>query len=162
MGSGQDGVATVLVVDDDASIRAMLGYVLDDEGYEVREAVDGAQALHELLVDPPDCMVLDLMMPAVDGFEVLRRRNELGTASQTRVLVLTAKTEARDAVWCWELGADEYLMKPVDPERLAREVRQLLARTPDDLRHRRDVGLVDAKERDRLERAFKGPQRPAR
>jgi DNA-binding response OmpR family regulator len=144
----------VLVVDDDASVRAMLGYVLDDEGYVVREAEDGAVALDELLTDPPDCMVLDLMMPRVDGVEVLRRRKDRALASRTRVLVLTAKTDTRDAVWCWELGADEYLTKPVDPDRLAREVRLLLARTPDELRHRREVGLADARERDRIERAF--------
>jgi two-component system alkaline phosphatase synthesis response regulator PhoP len=132
----------------------MLGYVLDDEGYVVREAVDGADALDELLVDPPDCMVLDLMMPRVDGVEVLRRRKERSLATRTRVLVLTAKTDSRDAVWCWELGADEYLSKPVDPDRLAREVRMLLARTPSELRHRREVGLADARERDRIERAF--------
>jgi DNA-binding response OmpR family regulator len=148
------GASTVLVVDDDASVRAMLGYILHDEGYLVREAEDGADALEELLVDPPDCMVLDLMMPNVDGVEVLRRRKDRSLATRTRVLVLTAKTETRDAVWCWELGADEYLTKPVDPEQLAREVRLLLARTPSELRHRREVGLADARERDRIERAF--------
>jgi DNA-binding response OmpR family regulator len=147
-------VANVLVVDDDASTRAMLGYVLHDEGHEVREAVDGEEALRELLVDAPDCMVLDLMMPKVDGVEVLRRRLDQNLASRTRVLVLTAKTDTKDAVWCWELGADEYLVKPVDPERLAREVRLLLARTTSELRHRREVGLADARERDRLEQAF--------
>lgn len=148
------GAPTVLVVDDDASVRAMLGYVLHDEGYTVREAEDGADALEELLIDPPDCLVLDLMMPRVDGVEVLRRRKDRSLATRTRVLVLTAKTDSRDAVWCWELGADEYLTKPVDPDRLAREVRLLLARTPSELRHRREVGLADARERDRIERAF--------
>jgi two-component system alkaline phosphatase synthesis response regulator PhoP len=147
-------MASVLVVDDDPSIRAMLGYVLDDEGHEVREAVDGDGALRELLLDPPDCMVLDLMMPKVDGVEVLRRRQQKELATRTRVLVLTAKTDTKDAVWCWELGADEYLVKPVEPERLAREVRQLLARTPAELRHRREIGLADARQRDRLEQAF--------
>jgi len=145
---------TVLVVDDDASVRAMLGYILDDAGYVVREAQDGDDALDELRSRPPECMVLDLMMPRVDGVEVLRRRREASIATATRVLVLTAKTDTRDAVWCWELGADEYLTKPVDPERLVREVRMLLARTPTELRHRREVGLADARERDRIEQAF--------
>ena len=154
MAADEAGVPTILVVDDDASVRAMLGYVLDDEGYVVREAEDGAEALEELLVDPPDCMVLDLMMPRIDGVEVLRRRKDRSLATRTRVLVLTAKTDSRDAVWCWELGADEYLTKPVDPDRLAREVRLLLARTPSELRHPREVGLADAPERDRIERAF--------
>ncbi|MDX6233909.1 MAG: two-component system, OmpR family, alkaline phosphatase synthesis response regulator PhoP [Nocardioidaceae bacterium] len=159
MAGDPDRAPTVLVVDDDASVRAMLGYVLHDEGYEVAEAVDGEDALQQLIMAAPDCVVLDLMMPKIDGVEVLRRRREQGLASRTRVLVLTAKTEAQDAVWCWELGADEFLTKPVDPERLAREVRQLLARTTTELRHRREIGLADARERDRLEQAFT-PRKP--
>ncbi len=147
-------VPTVLVVDDDASVRGLLGYVLHDEGYEVTEAADGDEALQQLIMAAPDCVVLDLMMPKVDGIEVLRRRRDQGLATRSRVLVLTAKTDPQDAVWCWELGADEFLTKPVDPERLAREVRQLLARTTSELRHRREVGLADARERDRLEQAF--------
>ena len=149
-----DRSQTVLVVDDDASIRAMLGYVLDDEGFNVTEASDGAEAISALTASAPDCMVLDLMMPNIDGLGVLRARREKGFASDTRVLVLTAKTDARDAVWCWELGADEYMNKPVDPEQFAREVRQLLALTPKELEHRRSVGLADARERDRIEAAF--------
>lgn len=144
----------MLVADDDASVRAMLGYVLADAGYDVREAEDGESALRELLVAAPDCVVLDLMMPNVDGVEVLRRRKQRNLASRTRVLVLTAKTDPQDAVWCWELGADEFLTKPVDPDRLVREVRLLLARTTTELRRRREVGLADARERDRLEQAF--------
>jgi len=144
----------VLVVDDDASVRGMLGYLLHDEGYDVREAADGVEAIDELVARAPDCMVLDLMMPNVDGVGVLRARKARGFAPDTRVLVLTAKTDTKDAVWCWELGADEYLNKPVDPDKFAREVRQLLARTSDELEHRRKVGLADAQARDRLEAAF--------
>jgi DNA-binding response OmpR family regulator len=146
--------ASILVVDDDASVRAMLGYLLADAGYDVREANDGAEAITALTADPPDCVILDLMMPDVDGLDVLRARRTRGLAPDTRVIILTAKTEAADAVWCWELGADEYLNKPVDPERFDREVRQLLARTPAELEHRRRTGLADARERDRLEAAF--------
>jgi len=149
-----DRSQTVLVVDDDASIRAMLGYVLDDEGFAVTEASDGAEAITSLSADAPDCMVLDLMMPNVDGLGVLRARHEQGLATDTRVLVLTAKTDTKDAVWCWELGADEYMNKPVDPDKFAREIRHLLARTPSELEHRRSVGLADARDRDRIEAAF--------
>ena len=145
---------TVLVVDDEASVRAMLGYVLQDEGYDVREAADGAEAITELTVAPPDAMILDLMMPNVDGFDVLRARRDRGIAPDTRVLILTAKTGTDDAVWCWELGADEYLVKPVDPDKLAWEMRMLLSRTPMALERRREVGLADARERDRIEAAF--------
>ena len=132
----------------------MLGYLLDDEGYEVSEAEDGAQAIEMLVSDAPDCMVLDLMMPNVDGVQVLRERRARGFAPDTRILVLTAKTTAADAVWCWELGADEYLMKPVDPERFAKEIRVLLARSSADNERRRRVGLAEARERDRIEAAF--------
>ena len=145
----------MLVVDDDASVRAMLGYLLHDEGYDVREAADGAEAIEALTVEAPDCMVLDLMMPNIDGVGVLRARRERGFAPDTRVLVLTAKTDTKDAVWCWELGADEYLNKPVDPDKLAREIRQLLARSSVELQRRRSVGLADARARDKLEAAFR-------
>jgi DNA-binding response OmpR family regulator len=158
-GKREADAATVLVVDDDTSVRAMLGYLLHDEGYDVREAGDGAEAITELTISPPDLMVLDLMMPNVDGLEVLRRRRERGFAPDTRILVLTAKTDTADAVWCWELGADEYLNKPVDPERLAREIRVLLARSPHELQHRRNAGLADARERDRIEAAFDAKKR---
>jgi DNA-binding response OmpR family regulator len=151
-------VATVLIVDDEASVRAMLGYVLHDEGYDIVEAADGEAAIAELTASPPDAMVLDLMMPNVDGFEVLRVRNERDLAPDTRVLILTAKTGSEDAAWCWELGADEYLVKPVDPDKLAWEMRNLLARTTLELAHRRRVGLADARERDRIEAAFEPKQ----
>jgi len=145
---------SVLVVDDEASVRAMLGYLLHDEGYEVREASGGAEAIEELTVNPPDAMVLDLMMPNVDGLDVLRVRRERGFAPDTRILILTAKTDTADAVWCWELGADEYMNKPVDPEKLARELKLLLDRSIHELQRRRETGLSDAYERDRLEAAF--------
>jgi two-component system alkaline phosphatase synthesis response regulator PhoP len=152
-------VRSVLVVDDEASVRAMLGYLLADEGYDVREASDGAEAITSLAAGAPDCMILDLMMPGIDGIEVLRTRRARDLAPDARVLILTAKTDTRDAVWCWELGADEYLNKPIEPEQLCREVKQLLARTPAELQHRREVGLADSRERDQLEAAFRPKRR---
>lgn len=146
----------VLIVDDDPSIRTMLSFVFDDEGFEVGEAADGREALDVLRTSPPALTILDLMMPEVDGVQVLRVRHAEGLAESTRVLVLTAKTDTKDAVWCWELGADEYLTKPVDPDRLLREGVALLRRTPDELRHRREVGLAEARRLDALEAAF-GP-----
>lgn len=144
----------VLIVDDDPSIRSLLGFVFEDEGFEIREAADGVEALAALRADPPACMVLDLMMPNVDGVEVLRVRRDEGLARDTRVLVLTAKTDTADAVWCWELGADEYVLKPVDPEVLLRDVLLLLKRTPDEIRTRREEGLAEARRLDAIEAAF--------
>ena len=148
------GEQSVLIVDDDPSIRAMLGFLFEDEGFVVREAADGQDALDLMESDPPDAMVLDLMMPRVDGHEVLRTRRSRALATDTRIVILTAKSDPSDAIWCWELGADEYVNKPVDPEKLLREVQILLRRTPDEIRARRAEGLADARERDRIERAF--------
>ncbi len=145
----------VLIVDDDPSIRTMLAFVFDDEGYDVIEAADGQEAIDILRSSPPALMILDLMMPEVDGVSVLRQRQEQRMASGTRILVLTAKTDAQDAVWCWELGADEYLTKPVDPERLLREGLELLKRTPAQLRTRREQGLADARRIDAIEAVFR-------
>src|SRR6187455_1851409 len=88
----------ILIVDDDASIRAMLAFVFDDAGYTVVEAADGKEALDVLRTEPPALMVLDLMMPEVDGVEVLRRRQQEYIAPDTRILILTAKLDTQDAV----------------------------------------------------------------
>jgi len=145
----------ILIVDDDASIRTMLAFVFDDAGYTVVEAADGQEALDALAADAPALMVLDLMMPGIDGVEVLRRRQRELLAPNTRVLILTAKLDTQDAVWCWELGADEYVTKPVDPDVLLRTGLALLKLTPDELRHNREVGLAEAKRLDALEAALR-------
>ncbi len=150
---------SVLIVDDDPSIRTMLGFIFDDEGFTVREAVDGQDALDAIVDDPPDAMVLDLMMPRLDGHGVLRERREKKLAPDTRIVVLTAKSDPADAVWCWELGADEFVNKPVDPEKLLREVQMLLKRTPDEIRARRREGLAEARRLDTMEAAFEGRRR---
>jgi DNA-binding response OmpR family regulator len=150
---------SVLIVDDDPSIRSMLGFIFDDEGFVVREAADGAEAIEQLSDDPPDAMVLDLMMPRVDGHGVLRERREQQLAADTRIVVLTAKADPADAVWCWELGADEFVNKPVDPEKLLREVQMLLKRSPDEIRSRRREGLAEARRLDTMEAAFEGRRR---
>jgi DNA-binding response OmpR family regulator len=151
---------SVLIVDDDPSVRSLLGFVFEDDGFTVSEAPGGAEALEVLRTQPPACMVLDLMMPEVDGIAVLRTRLDEGLAPDTRVVILTAKTDTADAVWCWELGADEYLNKPVDPDKMLREVLMLLKRTPEEVRARRDEGLAEARRLDALEAAF--DQRPKR
>ena len=153
------GEQSVLIVDDDPSIRSMLGFLFEDEGFQVREAADGHDALEAIEADPPDAMVLDLMMPRVDGHEVLRARRSRELAADTRIVILTAKSDPSDAVWCWELGADEYVNKPVDPEKLLREVQLLLRRTPEEIRARRAEGLAEAKRLDAMEAAFDAKRR---
>jgi len=144
------------VVDDDEIIRGMLVLLFEGEGHAVEQAADGTEALEVLRQRQPDCMVLDLMMPGVDGLSVLHARQALGLAPDTRVIVLTAKSGTEDAVWCWEAGADEFLTKPFDPDRLLRLVRDLSALSPADARRRRELGLADSRRLDAIEAALRG------
>ena len=145
----------VLVVDDDEIVRGMLAFLFEGEGYTVAQAEDGAAALERLAESQPECMVLDLMMPGIDGLTVLRTRAERELAPETRVVVLTAKTGSDDAVWCWEAGADEYLTKPFEPSRLVRIVRSLAALSPEEARRRRQIGLAEARRLDAIEAALR-------
>lgn len=151
-------MAEVLVVDDDPDIRGILTFTLEDAGYSVRQASDGAQAIEAMEQKVPDCLVLDLMMPGVDGFGVLRSRRQLGLAPETRVVLLTAKTAERDYVRGWELGADEYLTKPFDPDELLNTIKDLLKTTPAELQERREQELQKAELLERLESAFTRPR----
>jgi len=150
-------MADVLVVDDDPDIRGLLAFTLEDEGHVVRVAGDGEAALEALADQPPDCMVLDLMMPGLDGFGVLRARRQQGLAGDMRVLILTCRTAERDYVRGWELGADEYVTKPFDPEAVLARVSELLAISPAVLADRRNAELQKAELLDRLETAFSRP-----
>jgi DNA-binding response OmpR family regulator len=118
--------ADVLVVDDDPDIRAMLGYTLGAE-FNVRFASNGTDAIEELATRPPAVMILDVMVPDVDGYDVLEARRERGLAPDTHVLMLTCKTDERDLVRSWALGADAFLSKPTDPELIAARLRAHLA-----------------------------------
>ena len=122
--------ADVLVVDDDPDIRAMLGYTLGGE-FSVRLATGGAEAIEILATSPPDAMILDVMMPEGDGYDVLEARRERGLAPHTTVLMLTCKTDERDLVRSWALGADGYLSKPTDPDAISARLRVHLAAAVD-------------------------------
>ena len=149
-----DDGAEVLVVDDDEVVRGLLVWLFEDAGYQVREAADGREALEALRERAPTCMVLDLMMPEVDGLTVLRTRSAEGIAPDTRVIILTAKDSRADEVFCWEHGADEYLNKPFDGERLIKLVGDLTGLAAEQVHHRREVGLAEAKRLDALQRVF--------
>jgi DNA-binding response OmpR family regulator len=148
-------MSEVLIVDDDEVVRGLLAWLFEDAGYTVVQADDGGAALAALESHPPDCMVLDLMMPKVDGLEVLRRRQEASLAPGTRVIILTAKDSRADEVFCWEQGADEFLSKPFDGERLIKLAGDLVGLSTEQLRHRREVGLAEARRLDAMEQAFK-------
>lgn len=119
--------ARILVVDDDRAIRESLGRLLALEGHLVTTATDGAAALGTARESPVDLIVLDLMMPSVDGLTVCRVLR--AEQDRTPILMLTARTETSDRVAGLDAGADDYLPKPFDPEELLARVRALLRRT---------------------------------
>jgi len=119
--------ARVLVADDDRAIRESLERVLSLEGHQVAAAADGAAALEAARAEPIDLIVLDLMMPSVDGLTVCRVLRSEG--DRTPILMLTARTETSDRVAGLDAGADDYLPKPFDPAELLARVRALLRRT---------------------------------
>ncbi|WP_434752064.1 response regulator transcription factor [Paenibacillus amylolyticus] len=121
--------STILIVDDDEKIVSMLRRGLAFEGYEVQTASNGAEGLSKLMDKEPDIVVLDVMMPQVDGFEVCRRLREAG--SKVPVLMLTAKDEVQSRVTGLDTGADDYLVKPFALEELLARVRALLRRKAD-------------------------------
>jgi len=123
-----DHEETILIVEDDASLAQGLGHNLRYEGYRVRLATDGRMGLEMALEQPPDLIVLDVMMPRMSGFEVLRELRRQGVDSQ--VIMLTAKDLEADKVEGLELGADDYVTKPFS-------LRELLARVTAALRRPR-------------------------
>src|SRR6266511_28659 len=117
----------ILVVDDEPAVRDSLDRALRLEGYKVDLAADGVEALSALGSDSPDAVVLDLMMPRVDGLEVCRRMRAAG--DRTPVLVLTARDDVSDRVKGLDAGADDYLVKPFALDELLARLRALLRRS---------------------------------
>ncbi len=116
----------LLLAEDDQSVREALERALKFEGYEVVAVGDGAQALEALLTVEPDVIVLDVMMPAVDGLVACRRIREKGV--RTPILMLTARHDVADRVAGLDAGADDYLVKPFDLEELLARLRALVRR----------------------------------
>ena len=115
----------VLVVDDEAPMAALVGEYLRAEGMDVAMAADGPSALDAVRDRRPDVIVLDVMLPGLDGFEVLRR---IRTFSDAYVIMLTARAEEIDRIVGLSVGADDYLVKPFSPRELVARVKALLRR----------------------------------
>ncbi len=116
----------ILVVDDEERMVRFIRLNLEHDGFRVTEAYNGTQALNKLRTAMPDLILLDIMMPDIDGFEVLRTVREI---SNVPVIMLTAKGEEDDKVRGLELGADDYITKPFSPRELVSRVRAVLRRT---------------------------------
>ena len=119
---------TILIVEDDSNIRELLRLYLTQEGYAVETAQDGAEGLRSFKLLHPDLVLLDLMMPVMDGTQVIR---EIRAVSKTPVIMLTAKAETFDKVTGLELGADDYVTKPFEMRELIARVRAVLRRFDD-------------------------------
>ncbi|HWD77270.1 MAG TPA: response regulator transcription factor [Kribbella sp.] len=116
---------SLLLVDDEPRIRRVLRLALEDEGYQVAEAANGYDALAALRREPPDVVLLDLMLPDRDGFTVCR---EIRRASDVPVIMVTARTDSHDVVAGLEAGADDYVTKPLVAKELSARIRALLRR----------------------------------
>ena len=116
----------ILVIDDDLVVLKFLRANLREEGYEVLTALDGTEALHVIEKELPDLIILDIMMPKLDGFEVCRQIREW---SQIPIIMLSARGAGEDKVKCLDLGADDYLTKPFGVEELEARIRAVLRRT---------------------------------
>jgi DNA-binding response OmpR family regulator len=120
---------TILVVDDEVNIVELARMYLEQEGFRVRAADDGVKALEMIAQRPPALMVLDLMLPGVDGWEVCRRVRSGKAAPDLPIIMLTARDDDVDKIVGLELGADDYVTKPFNPRELVARVKALLRRT---------------------------------
>ena len=116
----------VLVVDDDPNIRRLMRLYLEKDGFTVREAERGDTAVEEFHRLPPDLVLLDVMLPGQDGYQVLKAIRKTGNIP---VIMVTARGETFDKVLCLELGADDYIVKPFDGKEMIARVRAVLRRT---------------------------------
>lgn len=118
---------SILVVDDEPGLRKLLNLLFSNAGYAVREASSGADCLEQIAQSAPDLVVLDVMMPEMDGRDVCQRIRQ--DANMVPVLMLTARTQSRDVVMGLDCGADDYMLKPFDMDELLARVRALLRRS---------------------------------
>jgi len=124
---------TVLIADDDPDLRDILRAVLEPAGFSVQEAPDGEQALQAVRAHPPDLVILDYMMPGLTGPAVCERLKQDMLLRHIPVIMLTGKSEVQDKVEGINAGADDYLVKPFEPQELVARVRMVLRRTARDL-----------------------------
>src|SRR2546425_8358697 len=122
----------VLIVDDDPDIQRLVSYNLTRAGFEVSTAETGRKALEAVQKHPPDLIILDLMLPDVDGMEVCRTLRQRENSRRIPIVMLTARSEEIDRVIGFELGADDYVMKPFSPRELVLRVKSIFRRMKDE------------------------------
>ena len=120
---------TILVADDDRDIRELVVFKLEQSGYGVIEAEDGAAALEAARLHRPDLCVLDVMMPGLSGVEVIRELRRDRGCTDVKVILLTARAQEADVETGFSVGADDYVVKPFSPRELVSRVQAVLARS---------------------------------
>ena len=139
----------ILIVDDDTDSLKLIGLMLQRQGYDIVVASNGAGALSRARADQPNLIILDVMMPDMDGYEVCRRLRHDPTTQGIPIIMFTAKTMVDDKVAGFEAGADDYLTKPTHPAELASRVKAVLARSASQRRPSNDqtltIGFLGAK-----------------
>jgi len=128
----------ILAVDDEKHIVRLVEVNLQRAGYDVDTAYDGREALEKVKASPPDLIVLDVMMPHLDGFSVLKALKQDATTKHIPVIMLTAKAQDADVFRGWQSGVDSYLTKPFNPLELITFVERIL-----DSAEQKDDGLID-------------------
>lgn len=129
----------ILVIDDDLETLRLVGLMLQKQGYHVVTAASGEEGIQVALREQPDLILLDVMMPGLDGFEVTRRLRQNPETSSIPILIFTAKSQVEDKVEGYEAGADDYLTKPIHPAELIAHIKALLGRS----RARREAAYLE-------------------
>jgi len=122
-------MARILVVDDESSIRELVQFNLEKAGYKVECMGDGLKAVKYIMDNPPDLLILDLMLPGMDGLEICRHMRQHEKTRMLPIIMLTARVEEIDRVVGLEIGADDYMTKPFSPRELVARVKSLLRRS---------------------------------
>ena len=131
-------MARIMIAEDDADVRQVLTHLLIEEGHEIAVARDGNACLDKVMADPPDLLILDIMMPGVDGYSVLHELKHSGMSGAVKVLVLTARGAEDDVERSYKLGAALHMAKPFDPDEFVAKVQQLLTLSRDGVRALRE------------------------
>ncbi len=123
---GRDYMSTVMVVDDSVTLREMIADLLKGRGLNVTVASDGVEALEQIKANRPDLVVLDIVMPRMNGYEVCRRLKSDPKTQNLPVVMCSSKSEEFDRYWGMKQGADAYIAKPFHPQELVGTIKQLL------------------------------------
>ena len=147
-------MSTCLVIEDEPTVRVLVSDLLEMWGHTVVGASNGGEAIERLREQQFDLVVLDLMLGAASGFDVLDEMRRLGAREDTKVIVLTARSTEWDYLLGWMRGADQYLTKPFDPGKFEQVVRETLASSKGELEERRRAELEKSQLLFKLETSF--------